>query len=389
MSLANSQIANSEQSRNLAVSWGIVYGLIWLYRSSVSVVAQSYVAGLTSLGDAGRYQNATFSLQEKDLPNDLVGATRTFSTLFTESIGAVLAKLSGGSPILINIGFQTIAFIGIVVLLRSFEPRARAIMLPFLLLPSFTLWSSVASKEAIVVGALGVGLAGLIRWYSSQGRLGPLHIAALCLVAVYKNQYIPALVVLYFGLWAAMHVSQKALIVLLGGLISAVFIVLFADNLGTLALLVVPHFVDFGSSRPAYFVNVGDFVSKAPYGMFQAFFGPTVAEAGTGILQLAAFVESTAILAVLGVVVLIRLPTMSVFQFFIGSLTVFWVLFATYPLGIMNAGSAVRYRTGYEMLVLVVIIFFTERKAFMRWLRVSHGTSETRILAADSSTLAK
>ena len=349
-----------------------------MYRALVSVAADGFLSGLTSLGDSGRYQTAALTIFDQSLPTDAAGASRTLSTLLTESFGNVLSSVFAGNPILINLGFQTVAFAGIVVLLRSFPPRYRLVMLPLLMLPSFTVWSSIASKEAIVVGALGFVLAGFVRIYSGTGRFGLVSLAALALVALYKTHYMPALITLIFGVWAARWVQQKAFLPFAGMLVSASLIFVFAEQLGQLAISVVPHFENFGSSRPPYFVEVGDFLAKAPYGMFQSFVGPTLGEANVGLLQMMSLAESLVILCALGLVTLIRLPKMSVFQFFLGSLTAFWILFATYPLGIMNAGSAIRYRTGYEMLVLVVIVFFMAKGPFQHWMASRSPASEAR-----------
>jgi hypothetical protein len=378
MTLHYSQSVESVRSRNLAVSWGIVYGLLWIYRALVSVVADGFVSGFTSLGDSGRYQTAGLTIFDQALPSDTAGASRVLSTVLTESFGSVLSSLFAGNAVLINLGFQTVAFAGIVVLLRSFQPRYRIVILPLLMLPSFTVWSSIASKEAIVVGALGFVLAGFVRMYSGAGRFGLVSLASLALVALYKPHYMPALITLIFGAWAARRIQQKAFLPFAGMLVSAGLIFVFAEELGRLAISVVPHFENFGSSRPPYFVEVGDFLAKAPYGMFQSFVGPTLDEASVGMLQMVSLAESFVILCALGLVTLIRLPTMSVFQFFLGSLTVFWILFATYPLSIMNAGSAIRYRTGYEMLILVVFVFFMAKGPFQHWMGKTRPASETR-----------
>ena len=43
-------------------SWGIFYLFFWLYRSAFSVIAQTVVARLTSLGDSGQYQAGAFTI---------------------------------------------------------------------------------------------------------------------------------------------------------------------------------------------------------------------------------------------------------------------------------------------------------------------------------------
>ena len=103
--------------------------------------------------------------------------------------------------------------------------------------------------------------------------------------------------------------------------------------------------------------------------MFQAFFGPTIAETSRGVLQLATFLESIVLLSVLVIYALrefFRLPAYAVVM---STFTLFWILFASYPPGMMNPGTALRYRTGYEMLVFLAIVVLLSRETYVNWLR--------------------
>ena len=114
-------------------------------------------------------------------------------------------------------------------------------------------------------------------------------------------------------------------------------------------------------TREIYFVHELDIFLKAPYGMFQSFFGPTVSEAVVGPLQMMSFIESLFLVGLLLMMVLHRFLDIRAFEAIIGSVTLFWILFVTYPFGIMNPGSAVRYRSGYLVLVAFVVIFILVR----------------------------
>ena len=95
--------------------------------------------------------------------------------------------------------------------------------------------------------------------------------------------------------------------------------------------------------------------------MFQGFFGPTYAEASIGILQLAAFIESSIIIAFLLYMFIRAFWRLPVYNFLMGVGGLFWILFATYPLSIMNPGSAVRYRTGYFVFVILIFVYLMAR----------------------------
>lgn len=358
----------------MTFSWNIAYVFLWFYRSLYSVVGQLYVVQLTSLGDSGRYQAARITLLTHDLPSDPVGWTRVMSTVLTESIGGLLHAVLAGNPILINLGFQTIAFVGIVALLRVLEPRERVVILLLAMLPSFSLWSSVAGKEAVVVFGLGIVLAKVIELFQGKERVDIIFFAALALVLIYKNQYAPALLFLICAAIFLKRVRQKCTLALGAGLFSLLLLYLIHDIIGQMALDVVPHFVSFGNStRETYFIEKSDVFTKAPYGMFQAFFGPTLGEAQKGILHQASFIESAAMLVVLVFFFLREFLRLPFFMFIVVTFSLGWILFATYPLGIMNPGSAVRYRTGYELLVFVLIAVIASRRTYYNWQRTDAG----------------
>lgn len=284
-----------------------------------------------------------------------------------ETIGAVFFLLSGGNQFAINIGFQTIGFVGIVVLLRSVEARTRVWLAALLLLPSFNIWSSVAGKEAVVVLALGVISALIINLYQGRARFRWFYVPAFLTIFILKDQYLPAILFMIVGTMIARHVRQRTFLVLLAGTLSLTPLYLFRQEIDDLAFGMIPHFLGLGSSREAFWVEQNDVFWRAPVGMFQSFFGPTLAETSLGVLQVFSFVESTVIIGILLVFALRHLPRLPAYMVFMSGFTIFWILFATYPFGIMNPGSAVRYRTGYEMLVFVAIIFLLSRETFVGW----------------------
>lgn len=78
---------------------------------------------------------------------------------------------------------------------------------------------------------------------------------------------------------------------------------------------------------------------------------------------------------VLGLLVVRGLRTLPVYSLIMAATTTFWILFANYPLGIMNAGTAIRYRTGYLILIFVVAALLLSRETFIRW---SAGPERTK-----------
>ncbi|NQV81971.1 MAG: hypothetical protein HQ495_15545 [Alphaproteobacteria bacterium] len=294
----------------------------------------------------------------------------------TELIGTVFYRIGFGNPILINIGFQSIAFIGIVAFLSALNGRAKLFALVILLMPSFSLWSSVASKEAIVVFAVGLIAQQVVRQYRQSKISWPLLGLGLAITFVFKNHYLAAVIFLIVGTWMASRVRQVHFLGLVGLMVPIIPLYLLRDRIAELAFGILPHFLETGFlrgrlTREAFWLDPSDVFTKAPEGMFISFFGPTVQEAGIGALQMAAFTESAVLLVLLAAILVMRLPTAPLFSIFVGVGTLLLILFANYPFGVMNSGSAIRYRTGYEILILVVVIVVLAKPTFVEWRKVA------------------
>jgi hypothetical protein len=101
-------------------------------------------------------------------------------------------------------------------------------------------------------------------------------------------------------------------------------------------------------------------------------------------MQMASFVESIIITAILLFLLLRNIPNMPLYSFIMGNFTLGWLLFGSYPLGILNAGAAVRYRTGHLLLVFFIFAIIFSREHFIRWQRGRAGQTIARHAAADS-----
>ena len=357
----------------LVLTWGVFYAFLWLYRSVASVAGQLVVSQFTLLGDSSGYQSGkVVSWVVLGQLTD-IRSVRDIGTDVTILLGTIFNRLFGGNPILIHIGFQTIAFIGIVALLRAAKPAHRALLAPLFLLPSFTLWSSVTGKEALVVFFLCVGSAGVLKIWYGEGRPSPLHAAAFACVYLFKPHYVPALAYLLGTSWAARHVRQPAALALILGLSSLSFLYIVKDTMTRLVFGdVQPSFSGKGATfqRPEFWKTPADIYLRAPEGMFRSFLGPTFQEALSGhIFHFVSFVESAAILSVMIWFAVRGLARMPAFTFVVGAFTTFWMLFPTYPLGAMNAGSAIRYRTGYIVILFVLVAAILPRDTYFAWRR--------------------
>ena len=356
----------------MRLTWPVLYLFLFAYRCAVSVIAFPVVTQFTTLGDARRYSGAARYA--------FTSGTYKSSTAMTDTIGVIFQSVSGGSPAMVSLCFQTLAFIGIVRFLNAIPAKERVIALVLVAFPSFTLWSSVPSKESVIVFALGFVGAYLIRAYRGEFRLGVLEVIAIYLAVLYKPQYFAGLGAIFVSIVAFRTVKQKALAALIGALAPLPFLFIFRNQLSGLAFEVQTHFIGTGrSTRESFFIDQYDVFARIPAGFFASFFGPMWAETSLSIIHRIAFIESAVLAAALLAIVLFRnVFAIPVYSVIVSLSSLFWILFGTFPFGVMNSGTAIRYRTGYFLVIVLIVIVFSSREMYVSNLRKEGGRA-TRV----------
>lgn len=245
----------------------------------------------------------------------------------------------------------------------------RLIFFIFFSLPSFSLWSSVHSKEAVGVFFTSV-LAGLLASFVYERRLilslkeFILFFLSLYLLLIFKPQYIiPVFSVFSFLSITSVKpfttVTSKVSVFSVMILLQLILLVLSQGIIDSYAFTMHSHFdTDIAqSTRENIFFLEGDFFLNAPYGMAIAFYGPSLYEATLSWVKMTAFIESY-ILCLLCVPLLF--PVLSrrikVDYVIVAVLLVFWLLFVHYPFGVFNPGSAVRYRANFLPLMFFSVL---------------------------------
>ena len=359
----------------MRITWGAYYVLLYLYRCTYSVLGQTLILRLTTIPDTRTFQTTSFAklsgyVSENPLVTDSWSMTHNAGVLM-RLIAAAMHTVFFSNPILINIGFQSIAFAGLVYLLRGIEPRARGTLAILVMFPSFTLWSSIASKEAIVVFLVCVISRYVVDIYYGRDRFRLHHILAIGILYIFKPHFMPAVSFVLVVSWTARYLRQPATAAVLIGSTSLFILYLVRDILDVFSRKVsLWIFAEPGvSSRSVAFLSEPfDIFRKAPEGMLRSFMGPTLSEASAGgALHLFSYLESIAILMVLAVILMWRLPRLPVYSFIIGGFTLFWTMFSTYPLGVANSGTAVRYRTDYFVLILLSVVILMSRDIYVTW----------------------
>jgi hypothetical protein len=323
------------------------------------------IVRLTSLGDARRFQG-----HFKKFP----GLSGDFhwlldSTQILEAFGLLLSSFMPEQYLAMSLIYQAIAFVGLVIFLNSIAPRIRVFAAILLLSPSFNIWSSVASKEAFIVFSVSIICSYIIHAYNNNFRLRFLYPISGFILVVFKPHYLISLLFIFAGILLSKYIKQKEALVLLMGGVSLSFLYIFRDIVDQLSIQILPHFLtDAGrSTRLAYWQDPYDVFIKAPTGMFLSFVGPTLEEALSNPLQMASLIESGLILLLLLLIILARRDRTPAFAFLLVLFGIFWLLFANYPFGVMNPGSAIRYRAGYYVIIVMAFVVLLSREAYFNW----------------------
>lgn len=347
----------------------------FVYRLLVMLIALLIVSQLTILGDTSRYVTATV----RGTIN-AVGYTFLIDRDYLADFVVALVKaILFNNIFLTHIFFNVLAFWGVKMVVEAIgiSSRRRFNFLVFLIFfPSFNIWSSVASKEAMIVWSMGVVVSRLIRYFKGEKfKLNILVLIALYFLCVIKTQYVAALLqlLLYIKVVQTFNLRGYLEILLILVVVALNILILYItrDIIDAYSKLLVVFFkATARSTRPNPFIHKYDFFRLMPYGMGISFWGPKWSETRTSVLHLFSFFESMVLVAVLLYfikdTVYLFLIRMKIYyrKIFLAFNTLFWLLFAQYIQGIMNPGAAIRYRTNLYLLVLVLVyyLFYASEK---------------------------
>ena len=298
----------------------------------------------------------------------------TSSTDLMRFLGGILGSVLGGFNVVSNFPFMLLSFglikwaVDILDIRNLIDDK---ILLIILSLPTFCIWTSVCSKECI--GLFFSAILGILIVHYLNGNF-KIHFrdyVAFSLCLFFKPQYLPFIVSTLFYLRFAFGLhSRRRLIILSVFYVSAIIFVLYLSrDLIDLYSLGVQKAFEFDSQfsnstrDTLFFVNKYDYFSKAPMGIFIAFWGPTLTEALQKPFQMAVYIESFVVLCVFiyflktplkklivnGIVNLRLIVSYSIL--FLG------ILLVHYPFGVFNAGSATIYRTNYLFLFIILLMY--------------------------------
>lgn len=342
-----------------------VFDKIWfsyfLIKFAYLLFAKIIFSRLTPLGDTFRYLHGPDAWQG----NWFLSSTAMMDS-FASTSGKILGMYFGSFP------FLVLSFIGIYYPVSKLQLKKRQLvgLLALLSLPSFGVWTSIASKEAVSVFFMGVILAAYIDIYERRPvQKKFIFIIAIYLCLVFKPQYMIGVIALFLFTYLSrkfgLRALSKILLFFIAIIVGCSVLYYFRDIIDSLSKMMPAHFsMDAGSTRDnTIWVEQYDFFRNAAYGMYIAFVGPTLQEALSKPTHMMAWLESMFILAVFMVLVLkyllvaarrSRINVMFLAGF---SLVAFWILLVHYPFGALNPGSAVRYRESFYGFLVCLFLF--------------------------------
>jgi len=352
---------------------------VWFFYASIQIFYMFFAlfvyANLTQLGDTRRYLQG---------PNFGRSDFWYNSTTLMDTVAHGLSFFLG--PVLANLPFVLLSVYGIYYAVKRLRlsKKQLIILLGLLSFPSFSIWTSIASKEAVAVFFMGVITGYIIDLIRNSTRKNYLLVAiAFYLCAIFKPQYLIGITALLIYLFASRKLNLQGLgkLGLLGLFFISSFSILFLlkDQINELSFIIPAHFrLDAGSTREnTIWLEDYDVFWNAPYGMLISFIGPTLNEAFTKATHLLVWLESLVIIIAFVIallkIYLIVLKTGNLNIFFISIfLTVtLWILFVHYPFGALNPGSAIRYRSNFYGFFVVLFYYLytsylTRYKMYMR-----------------------
>ena len=354
------------------MQYSIKVDRFWLYyfviRLFYLVFSIFIYAKLTTLGDTNRYLTA---------PLSSLGDINLFynSTAMMDAIGSIFGIL-GGSNILSNLPFTLLSFFIIKWSIDSFQFRKyvdNRLLIIVLSLPNFCVWTSVCSKETIGLTFSAI-LGGLIiRFLQRDYKLKKLDFFAIYLCLIFKPQYLPfilqGLCIIYIMNEHLHKIQLKTLFGLFIICCNLLFLYCISDIINKYADIMYLHFDDpnANSTRDNIWLKENDFFYKAPVGMFVAFLGPTLSEMLHSPVHLIAGIESLILLALL-IALSSKLITRLLSQYKLDIIILFsYFIIITgisllhYPFGVFNPGSAIRYRTNFLYLFILLFLYISKQ----------------------------
>ncbi|MFA0203968.1 hypothetical protein AB4450_12030 [Vibrio breoganii] len=309
----------------------------------------------TQLGDSESYINGYYLYR-----NDYTSPAFLLS-LIGDKLGYIGSSL-----------FSTIfATIGVLYPLSKarLSIKKQYFILLFCLFPSFGVWTSIISKEIFVLFSMGVCVGGLIDMINNKSsRLTLFQLVCLLMLTALKPHYSLAIylsfVVIYLhqrGLSGLLTIVAT-IICTYSAIILAVY---FSDRIFNYVTFIADnYFVDGASTRPNdFWLESSDFYTYSLIGVPKAFIGPTLMESLNRSFFFPFFIEGLILFTTVvfyTFAAAFNRKKVNIISFCMMFTFVLILFFAHYPVGILNPGSSIRYRSGMIMPLMTFVFYLYE-----------------------------
>lgn len=297
------------------------------------------------------------------------------STAFVGTISNILYMCFG--ELLTSIIFMCISFYGIYYSVNKMDLAKKDLILLLIILsfPSFSIWTSIAGKEALSVLVMGILFGYLVDFINKMRFFNLIEFVALYFGLLMKPQYVvPIIIFIIF-----VYIKRKLGIKKYGDIILIMFfigigisiVIIFGDEINSIFYHIPAYFSLEGNStrQEPFWQEDYDFLFKIPEGIFLGFTGPTLMETFERIEILPVYLESMTLCIIIFYIMIqsinIKVNTLNMSIFI---LIVLGVLILSYPLSVMNYSTAIRYRAGYYVffIELIFYIFLAKRNKFIK-----------------------
>ena len=331
---------------------------------------------LSPLGDSSAYLNSPIIINTGLLRNN---------TLLISTFTAILKKILF-LDFFVHLAFCLIAFWALKLVIETlrFSPVKTYFLIILLSFPSFGMWTSVVSKEALICLFTCFNIIWIINILRGEKLRFSLWLNLTCLYFTMVMRpsvglgIVLVISALYFNRTRFINKYLRFAVIITGVLLSATFVYFFTvrfveDRFLPLAEAYFDprYFVSTSTREFGFWKTASDLYVKSPFGIFLANLGPTFMESLTKPFFIPYFFEG--LLFIFISISMIFLTFLSQFwkkvintNFVIFLIfCVFVILFVNYPFGIYNPGSALRYRSNYYHIFIILLYFFYQKVSFV------------------------
>lgn len=333
--------------------------IFFISRLFYSVFAIFVFSKFTQLGDTLPYLHSNNAFQIDTLWS---------STKIMYSLGEVFKKIFV-FDILTCIPFCLLSTYSYSYIFRYFSKISKAqkiiIMLVFYS-PSFGIWTSICSKEAISVfyfSILGVFLCQVLDKTKKFPNF--IEILSFYLCLIFKPLlFIPLiqfyLIIITFGKNKFLQFITIFTLIIL----NILFLKYFSDEINTFVNNIFSHFSSGNSTRENIWTEENDYIRKFYIAMPLSFIGPVLSDILKSPIQILFTLESLILIYILFLpsirkIIYLKKKTLinALIAFFIFSL----LYFNSFQ-GALNPGSGLRYRENIIVLITIMVLYIKQKK---------------------------